>query len=356
MKKPDGTLARGGHWAGGLAFLTCSQKAVELAQRPQNLPAVRALCHADAYFIDTTYAAGLQECSDPKHPLTRLDDMKWKQALSDYARSVFGIFGSECGREWAIPHSDFFEGFTGVSGRSYHDDGLQAEVGGTVIPLFEIVYRDCIAMYGKYGYDIFHSADYVLQHISLGRPLNYHNVPAHLYWKDYSLASGPAPAVVDVGIFARADHGWAEGLHPLDRFVKNTAEILSPLNELTSRDVVTDHEFLTLDRKVQRTTFGARVQAIVNGSTRAYAISSKRFGETILPPGGFVIEAPEFVAFLAQKWNGVDYPEAVLFTLRSLDAKPIESSAKLRVYHGFGNTHLRLGGKEFDVQRETILP
>ena len=129
MKTPDGKLARGGHWAGGTAYLTCSQMALELAKRPQNLPAVKALCAADAYFIDTTYAAGLQECFDPAHPLTRWDDMKWKQALSDYGREVFGIFGSECGREWAIPHSDFFEGLTGVSGHAYHDAKLDEQAG-----------------------------------------------------------------------------------------------------------------------------------------------------------------------------------------------------------------------------------
>ncbi len=183
MKTLDGKLARGGHWAGGMAFLTCSQMALDLARRPQNLPAVKKLCGANAYFIDTTYAAGLQECFDPAHPLTRADDMKWKQALSDYARQVFGVFGSECGREWAIPHSDFFEGLTGVSGGYYHDAGLTGKLGASVVPLFELVYRDCIAMYGKYGYDPQRAAGYVLYHISLGRPLNYHSIPAHLYWK-----------------------------------------------------------------------------------------------------------------------------------------------------------------------------
>ena len=153
MKRSDGSLAKGGHWNGGTAYLTCSKKALELAKRPQNLPAVKKLSQANAYFIDTTYAAGLQECSDKNHPLTRQDDLKWKQALSDEARRIFGIFGSECGREWAIPHSDFFEGLTGVSGTYYHNQDLVKRVGSTVIPLFEIVYRDCIALYGKYEYD-----------------------------------------------------------------------------------------------------------------------------------------------------------------------------------------------------------
>ncbi|RME96169.1 MAG: hypothetical protein D6766_01385 [Verrucomicrobia bacterium] len=183
MKRPDGSLAKGGHWAGGRAYLTCSRMAVELARRPQNLPAVFELTHADAYFIDTTYAAGLQECFDPEHPLTRADDMHWKQVLSDYARGLFGIFGSECGREWAIPHSDFFEGLAGVRGDFYHNRNLLAEVGGIPVPLFELVYHECIAIYGKYGYDPFEAAPYLLQHALYGRTLHHHNVPPHLYWQ-----------------------------------------------------------------------------------------------------------------------------------------------------------------------------
>jgi hypothetical protein len=183
MKQRDGTLAKGGHWAGGVAYLTCSKQALELARRPQNLPGVRRLSGPAAYFIDTTYAAGLQECFDAEHPLTRLDDLRWKQAISDYARNVFGLFGSECGREWAIPHADFFEGLTGVSGGWFHDARLTDKLGAVVVPLFEMVYRDTIAMYGKYGYDIRQASDYVLHHLSIGRPLHYHNVPHHLYWE-----------------------------------------------------------------------------------------------------------------------------------------------------------------------------
>ncbi len=245
MKHPDGSLVKGGHWWGGQAYLTCSRQALELAKRPQNLPAVKQLTNANAYFIDTTYASGLQECFDPTHPLTRADDMKWKQALSDYARQVFGIFGSEDGREWAIPHSDFFEGLTGVSGSWYHGTKvkLNEETGGVSVPLFELVYRDGIALYGKYGYDIFGTTDYVLYHILIGRTLNHHEIPPHLYWKDTT----PAPEKQvpagkrDPALFTRGDQGWAEGLHPLDRFVKNTYEILSPLNELTAQADMTGH-------------------------------------------------------------------------------------------------------------------
>ena len=360
MKTPDGKRAVGGRWAGGRAYLTCSKMALELAQRPQNLVAVKKLSNANSYFIDTTYAAGLQECFDPAHPLTRADDMKWKQALSDYGREVFGVFGSECGREWAIPHSDFFEGLTGVSGHYYHDTNLTARLGATVVPLFELVYRDCVAMYGKYGYGPQSAAEYVLHHISIGRPLNYHSVPSHLYWKDAARAPANAQPAAgpDRALFVRADGGWAEGLHPMDRFIKNTCEVLCPLNELTSQAQMTGHEFLTPDRKVQRSVFGTGANqcvCVVNSGTNCYELKSKLGGDVMLPPYGFAVEGSTFAAFHASSWNGVAYEKPTLFTLRSLDRQPLSRSKQVRVFHALGSDEIRLGKAVRHVRTEAVV-
>jgi len=362
MKHPDGSLVQGGQWWGGQAYLTCSRQAVDLAKRPQNLPAIRELTHANAYFIDTTYASGLQECFDPAHPLARADDMKWKQALSDYAREQFGVFGSEDGREWAIPHADFFEGLTGVSGFWFHEPKVIQETGGVSIPLFELVYRDCIALYGKYGYDISNSVDYVLYHIAIGRTLNYHDVPPHLYWKqlppesaaaEHSMAGGKNP-----GLFTRSDHGWAEGLYPYDRFVKNTYEVLSPLYELTAQMPMTQHEFLPPDSQLQRSVFGDgpnQVVAIVNNGSVEKTVQSRLGGECVLPPGGFLIEAPTFVAFYARQWAGLSYDDAPLFTLRSTDGLPLARTKSIRAFHAFGDARVSVGGQTRTVAREEVV-
>lgn len=168
MRNAKGELVKGGSWAGGQAYLTCSKTAVQLAQRPQNLPAVRKLTGPIAYFIDTTYAAGLQTCYAPEHSLTWAEDLHWKCVLSDYARDTMGLFGSEDGREWAIPHADFFEGITGVSGGFLHNSGTVESLDAEPIPLFEMVYHDCIAAYGKYGYAPDGAAEYVLRHLLMG--------------------------------------------------------------------------------------------------------------------------------------------------------------------------------------------
>jgi hypothetical protein len=375
MKREDGSLASGGFWSGGQAWLMCSEKGLELAKRPQNLPKVQELFNPNAYYIDTTFASGLCECYDKNHPLTKWEDMRYKQELCDYAISVFGVFGSECGKEWAVPHAYFFEGLGGVSGRYYHwlDP---SSMGGRVIPLFEMVYRDCIAVYGKYGYDYAKSAQYVLHHIIIGRPLHYHSweetigerpllshsAGSGLYWKK-TPEDEPQGWPYDASCFIRADNGWAEGMCLVDRFIKNTHEILSPLHEITAETVVTGHEFLTLT--VEHVVFGEDVEAVVNKASAEFAEwtykyaeyvhTSKMGGDVLLPTFGFVIESPTFVAFHALSWNGVEYGKPVLFTIRSLDGKPLEKSKKIRVFHGFGDSKLKLRGKTHTITREEIL-
>ncbi|MGA2497980.1 MAG: DUF5696 domain-containing protein [Tepidisphaeraceae bacterium] len=351
QRRADGKIAVGGKWAGGRAYLTCAQQAVALAKRSQNLPAVRELTRANSYFIDTTYAADLQECFSKDHPLTRLDDMKWKCELSDYARSLFGSFGSECGREWAIPHADFFEGLTGVSGKSYHNAALEETLGAKVVPLFEMVYHDTIQMYGKYGYDHWKSAEYVLRHILIARPLNYHSIPSHLYWK--TLASDPAPLAIDRGVFVRATGGWAEELCATDRFLKNTHEILSPLNALTSKLPMTSHRFLKPDGSVQESIFGdSAVRVTVNYGPDTYTVPSPRCDTVKLPQFGFLVESPTFIAFCADSLGGKTYDAPAMFTLASRDGLPVEQSAKVRIFHAFGDPEVRLGGKTWTVKRE----
>jgi hypothetical protein len=252
-KRPDGSLITGGRWLGGRAYMVCAPKQLELARRPQNLPAINKLFSPWSYFIDTTYAVGPRECHDPNHPIDRNSDIAWKIRLSDYAREQFGIFGSECGREWALPHSDFFEGLVGVSGRYYHNLKPE-ELGATVIPFFEMVYHDCQICYGKYGYRADQAAEYVAHHVLCARPLHYHSFPDHLYWKssDDNGKESKEDSASDRACYTRSDGGWAEGMHPLDVFLKNTHEVLGPLHRETAHSVLAKLEFLTEDRSVRK--------------------------------------------------------------------------------------------------------
>ncbi len=358
-KNRDGSLIKGGRWNGGRAYMVCAPKQLELAQRPQNLGAIRDLFGPWSYFIDTTYAVGPRECFDPNHPIGRNEDIAWKIRLSDYARNVFGIFGSECGREWALPHSDFFEGLVGVSGSYYAGLKPQEELGAQVIPFFEMVYHDCQICYGKYGYRAESAAENVAHHVLCARPLYYHSFPDHLYWQNKpGERRGGNTGSSDRACYVRNDNGWAEGMHPTDVFVKNTHEVLGPLHELTAYHRLTAFEYLTEDRNVRRATYGEGGQAVkvtVNFGQAPAEVNSETGGRTVLPPWGFLVESPRFLAFHARSWNGQDYGTGALFTLRPADNKDLKEAAGIRVFHGFGPAALVWRGKTHEVKREEVI-
>ena len=179
-----------------------------------------------------------------------------------------------------------------------------------------------------------------------GDGLRYHvgTITATEKGVDFQPAAGERPAE----LWSRADGGWGESLCATDRVIKNTWEVLSPLDVLTADRPLDSHEFLTPDRLLQRTRFGDATITV------AYE-KPARIGDHAVPANGFVVESPRFVAFCATRYNGVEYATPTLFTARSLDGKPIAQSSKVRVYHGFGDARLRLAGKEFTVAREAVV-
>ncbi|MBM4047393.1 MAG: hypothetical protein FJ279_19985, partial [Planctomycetes bacterium] len=483
-KGRDGKSRKGGNWAGGQAWQVCAIKQVELAQRPQNLPEVRKLFGPTIYFIDTTFAWGLVTCEDPSHPMTRSDDLRWKARLCDVAKEHFGLFGSEEGREWAVPHADYLEGLLSHKAGADRPERPRRSGGGEVIPLFSLIYGDCVSLYTHQGDRATPSRpQYILDHILYAENPVYHFGP-HLYFKqpdagrlpitvevtdfkqvgprkfqatyrwkatgevkqdyycfvhfthpkgkegrehiafqdDHALprpssawkpgevvADGPRTVEVpakfggnvewligltgaggraeltgltsangrhhlgtlrlegdrvsftpptrraDPRVFARADRGWAQGLNETDRFIKNTYEVTSWLNRLTAETPMTDHKFLTADHSAEYSAFGD-VRIWVNyGENLPLRFAEREVEPVALPEHGFLVLSPTFVAFHATRFGGVTYEPSALFTARSLDGRPIGDSQRVRIYHGFGDPRVRLGGKEFQVEREAVV-
>ena len=316
MRNRDGTLHQGGVWAGGLAYLICSRQGLELAARPQNVPGVMKLCSPNLYFSDTVFAAPPYECFDPAHPLTFDDDIRSKQQLCDYLRKQAGLFGSEEGREWGVAHADYFEGLLSHRTRFQRKDDRDI-----VIPLFELVFADAIPLYT-------HQSDrprpdnpeFILHHILYAEmPVYYFG--RHHYWTDPAQDFKP-PAGSDARlVFAR---GGKFGL--IDQFIKNTWEVLSPLNRLTSLMPMEDHRFLTADRQVELTRFGKDVEITVNYGTRDF----ERHG-AVLPQYGFLVESPTYYACHIRSGAGT-----VLRVKRSVDGKALAESRNVYVYEPGG--------------------
>jgi hypothetical protein len=214
-------------------------------------------------------------------------------------------------------------------------------------------------MYGKYGYDPQRAAEYVLHHISLARPMNYHAMPAHLYWKqaESQPLDDAEPGAGDKALFTRAGNGWAQWMHPMDRFIKNTYEVLAPLNELTARSQMSRHEFLNSDGTIERTVFGegsSAMRIVINRSSANYVCESNLGGDVLLPPYSFLAESPTFVAFHSSSWGGVNYHSPTMFTLCGLDNRALSRSRRIRIYHAMGDADVRIGGVTRMVPREAV--
>ena len=170
--------------------------------------------------------------------------------------------------------------------------------------------------------------------------------------------SAPAAAGPDRGRYVRSDNGWAAGLHPTDAFLKNTHEVLGPLHAATAHQLLTRLEFLTPDRTVRRAVYGSDRNAttvVVNFGHTDAKVTSKLGGQVSLPPWGFVIDAPRFAAFSANSWGGQKYPRGALFTLRATDNKPLAESARVRIFHAFGESTIPWRGRTHKVPREKTI-
>jgi hypothetical protein len=341
MKNPDGSLRKGGVWAGGQCWLICSKKAVELASRPQNIPGVKELCSPDIYFSDVIFATPLYECYASDHPMTMVDDQVAKEQLCDYLRQEVGLFGSEEGREWGVPHADYFEGLM-----SHRTRWQQPEDTSIILPLFELVFGDAIPLYT-------HQSDrpsaempeYILGHI-LYAEMPVYDFGNHRYYREVTAESQPVDNNDTKTLYARG------GRHCLiDQFIKNTYEVLSPLGRLTALMEMTDHQFLTEDRLVERTRFGTDVNIVVNFSSENFT-----WQETLIPPRGFAIDSPSLKAFCALRYAGLEYSEPTLFVLWARDGQNLEQSGDVRIYHGFGDPRVPFRGATLTVTTPETFP
>jgi len=93
----------------------------------------------------------------------------------------------------------------------------------------------------------------------------------------------------------------------------------------------------------------------VNAGDKDYEYKCRDGSKALLPPFGFIVESPQYIAFHALSYNGVKYDKSALFTIRSLDGSPVDQSTKIRVFHGFGGQQIKIWNKVWTVAKEEII-
>ena len=260
-------LLPGGEWMQGWVSrlngvnypggVLCSSCILGMAQR--HIPPDLATHAYHARFLDTITAAALRECYDPKHPHNRTQDRENKMALLDYvSKDMKMVTGSETGVDMAVPHLEYFEGMMSLAPYRLPDSGyelfsyikpqedlLRFQVGPYYrIPLFELVYHDCVVNYWYWG-DSSNRLPECWDNRDLYNAL-YGNPP--LWAMDRAL--------------------WAKDK---DRFIQSYVTGTTVARQ-TGYSEMLRHDFVTPDHEVQTTLFADGTKVWVNFGEKAYTL------------------------------------------------------------------------------------
>ncbi len=291
---PEGELQKGGFWSGGQCYIQCSAEANRFARR--NLPLMKERYDWDALFIDTTTAAFFYECHNPQHPRSKEDNRRDKIELMEYARGLFGVFGSEAGQSWGAEFMDYWEGFLHIpleqSGFNWWGKAMHARP----LPIFGAVYRDVLLAY---------------QHQSCS-----HRDGAPLLLLS-SLRSAQPP-------YYFFEEGFYEKEAP---YVRKSFEVLARLNRCTLDAVIVDHQWLTADGLVEQTTLSDGTVIVTNSSDKPFAGVVGRW-EIELPAYGFFVHGPQMIAMNAARVGELRFASPQWTTLRREGGELITFSEK----------------------------
>lgn len=253
----------------------------------------------NARFIDVTTAEGLYECYDPEHPLDRTAKRICGEELLKYVgRDLNLVAGGEHGRWWAVRDLHYLEGM--MSGGFYSwpaghllrpktkeenlwhpekpfdpadmNSGFNRYMeyglgGASRIPLWELVFHDCIVTTWYWGDSIDYLYKAAPETIDRKAAFNilYGTMP--MYW-------------INRNETWESDHEWF-----LQTYFQTTK-----MHETVGYLEMTSHEFLSQDRMVQKTEFADGTLAVVNFSpeTRTVTLGSRRLQ---LPENGFAVSS-----------------------------------------------------------------
>ena len=250
LRNADGTLHRGGIWDGGLCYITCPSQRMELLDR--NMDLVPKHIPLNAYYFDVITSTSHYECYDKFHPITREQDLQFRLNLLNNINERGLIIGGERGTDWALPALAFCEGLSG-GGTGYHY-GVAYRTGIT-IPLFYLVYHECVVGYWQHG-------------TPYGREDHVNHVLLDL------LCAQPSSWSIEY-------EQWND-LKPL---IKETYDLLNPLHTNTAHSAMINHEVLSKDFMVQKSTFDNGTMVWVNYGNKSYT-----HDDIELAPKGYRIE------------------------------------------------------------------
>ena len=251
-KDPNGNCVLGFTSDGGPSHQICTSQMLPLLKRTAEYMA--KTIGVEAYFLDTTASIAPYECYDPNHPMSRTDDINFRNGLFKYLGEELGlVVGSEVGTAWSVPYCAFMEG------QSNNAQGINA-------PLWQLVFHDACIVYK--------------QHYN---PYN------------YEFPRGSLVRNVLIGLVYGNSTTWCVAEDTFPGWENEIIAIHKVVNDFHSRialEELLDFDYLSNDLQVMASKFGDGTRVVVNCGSRNHEVEwdGVKFN---VPYRGFCIQYPK---------------------------------------------------------------
>lgn len=239
----------------------------------------------NAFFFDVEGALHLHECYDPNHPMTRRDDVMWRQKRAEYFREFNPewVIGTESGADYLLPTYDWVMGPpTNTSYADYKalnkNENSPHYLGGwdrNADREPPVLYKESIvdAQSKKFGlnaavripfYDLVHGDQVVTV-----RRWEYTNNKMKSVWRFKDLQNmlwGTPP------VYSISKEIWDSEKEELVTSIHTVCNWL----EQIGYDEMTNFEFMTDDKMVQKSTFSSGKSIIVNFKKQPVDINGQK--------------------------------------------------------------------------------
>lgn len=248
-------------------YYTCSATHKTYAQ--SYVQSDLAINNYNSRFIDVELASSLEECFSLEHPVTRKQDAEARNQTLSYIKNELNLVtGVEEAHDFAFQNADYGEGTMTIvpatnagydwsqplepTDKTYEAQNISPEMR---IPLHGLVYHDV-------HIPTWYTGDGVSK------------VPA--FWDDkdlWNILYGSMPLFMPPSLAY-----WNTNL---EKFI-SSYHLISAVTRNVGYSQMTNHEFLSTDRNIQKTTFDNGWNVVVNFDSIAHA-----WNDLILAPKGF---------------------------------------------------------------------
>ena len=223
----DGTVFEMARWAGGRQNYLCSALAPDYVRRNYQ-EIFRQGLDIDCVYLDVFTCNEPDECINPRHRVTRRESLDYRLQCFDYMLSNGVLTSSEEAVDWALPSLVFchWAPYTAV---------------GIPVPLFNLVYHDCLLIPWMMGYG------------SWGTPEG---------------DLGFLHALLNAGM------GYVDESLEGEALQQNLSrlKVVSALQQRLAHAQMTSHRFLSEDRRVQQTCYSDGTVVTVDFNKESYDI------------------------------------------------------------------------------------